>query len=127
MKIVRGKDLEFIPASHEDPKDPGVMKKVLLKAQDLISGQVQMINWAKLFPEKSFKDHYHEDMEEIFIIISGKAKIIIDQEEEVLEAGDAVLIPIGAHHQMINLFDGETDYIALGISLGKNGKTVNVN
>jgi hypothetical protein len=29
MKIVRGKDFEFVPASHEDPKDPGTYKKVL--------------------------------------------------------------------------------------------------
>ena len=27
MKIIRFKNLKFVPASHEDPKNPGVFKK----------------------------------------------------------------------------------------------------
>ncbi|KKS40654.1 MAG: hypothetical protein UV04_C0020G0001, partial [Candidatus Gottesmanbacteria bacterium GW2011_GWA2_42_16] len=30
MKLIRGKNLSYIPASHEDSKNPQVLKKVLL-------------------------------------------------------------------------------------------------
>ena len=43
MKIVRGNSLEFIPASHEDSQNPGVLKKVLATRNDLIAGRVQMV------------------------------------------------------------------------------------
>lgn len=126
MRIIRSNQLEFVPASHEDPINPGVLKKILFKKGDLVEGAIQMINWAKLPMGRSFEKHYHTTMEEVYIILSGKAKIIIDKEEEYLEKGDAVLIPIKAAHQMTNISDEEVNYIALGIATGENGKTVNV-
>ncbi|NMB56994.1 hypothetical protein GYA19_03600 [Candidatus Beckwithbacteria bacterium] len=30
MKIIRASDIQFVPASHEDPKNPGVLKKIML-------------------------------------------------------------------------------------------------
>ena len=124
MKIVRFNELKFIPASHEDFKLPGVWKKVLLKKDDLIKGRIQMINWAKLPIGNSFQAHYHQDMEEVFIILSGKALIKINNEEEEIGKGDAVVVPIGKVHTMKNISNEDVNYIALGISLGKNGKTV---
>lgn len=83
-----------------------------------------MINWAYLPKGKSFKPHYHEDMEEIFIIVSGKAKIIIGNKEDILEKGDAVIIPIRTIHKMKSLGSGDVNYLVIGISQGIGGKTV---
>jgi hypothetical protein len=47
MKIIRLRELKFVPAGHEDPKSPGVLIKILLKKGDLLAGQLQMVNWAK--------------------------------------------------------------------------------
>jgi len=124
MKIIRFEKLNFIPASHENSKSPGVVKKILLEKNDLIKGRIQMINWAKLPVNKSFQAHYHQDMEEVFIILNGKTLIKIDNEEEELRKGDAVVVPIGKTHTMKNISDEDVDYIALGISTGDNGKTV---
>ena len=124
MKIIRGKDINFVPASHEDKKNPQVLKKVLLKRDDLINGRVQMINWAKLPLGKTFKAHYHEDMEEIFIILNGKTRITIDKETEELNEGDTVIVPIKEIHMMENISPFDVNYIAIGISLCNNGKTV---
>ena len=124
MRIIRSKDLQFIPANHEDPNNPGVLKRVLFRKDDLIKGRIQMINWAKLLTGRSFEKHYHEDMLEVFIILNGKVKIIVDNEEDYLEKGDAVLIPVKAVHQMINKSQEDIDYIALGISTNDSGKTV---
>lgn len=124
MKIIRSKQLKFIPASHEDRKSPGVWKKILLEKDDLIKGRVQMVNWSKLPVGSSFKPHYHQDMEEVFIILKGKAKIKVDKEEELMEKGDVVVIPMKKVHQMENAGKEEVEYLVLGVSLGKGGKTV---
>ncbi len=126
MKIVRFNSLDFIPASHEDPNDPGCVKKVLLQRGDLPEGRVQMINWARVLKGKSFSPHYHEKMIEVFIILSGKVTAKIDKEEEVLEKGDSVVAFEGQIHTFENLSEEDVDYIALGIVTNEGGKTVNV-
>ncbi len=126
MNIIRGSNLSFEPASHEDPNDPGVLKKILLHREELIKGNIQMINWAHMPVGKAFSAHYHESMQEVFIIISGKAEIEIDSQKETLEKGDAVVIPEKAVHIMKNVSTIPVEYIAIGITERQGGKTVNV-
>ena len=123
-KLIRAKDLEFIPASHEDPKNPGVYKKILAAKDDLISGQVQMINWAMMPVGQEFSNHYHEDMEEVFVILSGNAEILINDRKYSLEQGDAIIIPPLCHHKMRNLGECPVEYLVVGVSQGRGGKTV---
>jgi mannose-6-phosphate isomerase-like protein (cupin superfamily) len=124
MKIVRLKDFEWVPASHEDPQSAGVLKKVLLQKADLIEGRLQMVNWCILKGGKSFQAHYHQDMEEIFILLKGKARIRVGEEEADLAEEEAVVIPLPMVHEMKNVGEEEVEYIAIGISQGKGGKTV---
>jgi len=124
MHIVRGSTIDFIPASHERPEDPGVLKKVLVQAGELIEGRVQMINWALLPSGRSFQAHYHEDMQELFILIQGSATIDIEGDCAELNTGDAVFIPVAAVHTMHNTTDRDAAYIAIGITQGRGGKTV---
>lgn len=125
MKKISFKDLVFLPASHENPKDPGVLKKILFGKKDLLfGGEIQMINWAVLRKGKSFIAHYHEDMNEVFIIVSGKVKIWVDKEEEILKEGDAVLVPMKKVHKMENISKEDVNYLVIGISLGKGGRTI---
>ena len=112
MQIVHFTDLDFIPASHEDPNDPGALKKVLLTKTDLPEGRIQMINWAQIPIGKTFAPHYHEKMVEVFIIMNGKVKAKIsakgepssgwDSEEEILEKGNCNL-PTFLQSQKIHL------------------------
>lgn len=124
MKIARFKDLPFIPASHENPLHPGVLKKVLFRKGDIIPGQIQMVNWAKLLPKKSFQAHYHEDMDEVFILLNGRAKMNIGTEELFLEQGDAVIVPMKQIHTMKNLGRRPLEYIIFGVGRNKQGKTI---
>jgi mannose-6-phosphate isomerase-like protein (cupin superfamily) len=124
MKIIRADDIDYIPASHERPDEPGVLKKVLVQAADLIEGRVQMINWALLPAGKSFQAHYHEDMQEIFILVQGRTQINIGDESAELNTGDAVFIPVVSVHTMHNPHTEDAAYIAIGITLGQGGKTV---
>lgn len=124
MQVIRSSALRFIPASHEKPDEPGVWKKMLLEKQDLINGRVQMINWALLPVGNAFERHYHEDMQEVFIVIQGKARIAVAEETEMLTPGDVVVIPARSIHQMENIGQEDVEYLVVGISTGEGGKTV---
>ncbi len=124
MQIIRGEEIEFTPASHEDPKDPGVLKRVLTTKHDLIVGKVQMVNWALLPVGKSFQRHYHEDMQEVFIIVTGTVSVTVDDASDELNRGDAILIDPREVHKMTNVCDEDVHYIVFGISTGDGGKTV---
>jgi mannose-6-phosphate isomerase-like protein (cupin superfamily) len=47
--------------------------------------------------------HYHKIMEETYYILSGKAKIVIDNEESILEPHQACLIMPPQIHQIFNV------------------------
>jgi len=126
MKIVRLKDFAWIPASHEDPQAAGVLKKVLLQKEDFIKGHPQMVNWCKLKVGRSFQAHYHQDMEEIFILLKGKARIRVGEEEADLREEEAVAVPPPLVHEMKNVGEEEAEYIVIGISRGTGGKTITV-
>jgi len=124
MKFLRSKDIEIIAASHEDLRSPGVYKKIILEKADFIEGRIQMVNWAFLPKGKSFRSHYHEDMQEVFIIIKGHVRIIVDNEQEELCKGDMVVIPVGSVHMMENIGKVGVEYIVIGVSKGTGGKTI---
>lgn len=124
MRVIRGQGIQFIAASHEDPKRPGVLKRVLATKDELFPGRVQMINWALLPRGSSFQNHYHEDMEEIFVITAGEVMVTVDSVSEHLGRGDAIVISPNERHQMKNTGQADAEYLVIGISGTKNGKTV---
>jgi mannose-6-phosphate isomerase-like protein (cupin superfamily) len=73
---------------------------------------------------RKFARHYHEDMQEVFVIMSGEAEIRVDDESAVLHPGDAVVIDARAVHEMSNLGATDVLYLALGITGEAGGKTV---
>lgn len=124
MRLVRGGEIEFVSASHEDPQNPGVFKRVLATRDDILPGRVQMINWAKLPRDSQFNAHYHEDMQETFVILNGRVSMTVDGKEQELSAGDAILIEPREVHLMKNLSDEDVHYLVLGVTLDQGGKTV---
>lgn len=123
MKLVRGTDLTFEPASHEDKDNPGVYKKVLFKRDDLIQGVIQMVNWSMMPVGGTFQNHYHESLVEVFVITKGAVKGKVDDTEIELQKGDALRVDKGERHTMTNITDDEVEYVVFGISDGE-GKTV---
>lgn len=124
MRVVRSHELQFIPASHEKANQPGVLKKVLGTRADFIQGQVQMLNWSLCPRGSSFRLHYHEDMQEIFVILNGIVKMEVASESAILSGGDAVFVQPRELHKMTNIGDVDVAYIVFGITTGHNGKTV---
>lgn len=115
---------EFVPASHEDPNDPGVLKRVIAGWRDICGGQVMMVNWARLPGGSRFRRHYHEDMQEVFVLVSGRVSMIVDETQVELTAGDTVIVESLEIHEMQNLLESDAEYIVFGVSTLQHGKTV---
>jgi mannose-6-phosphate isomerase-like protein (cupin superfamily) len=124
MRVIRFGDNPYLPAGHENPAAPGVLRKVLLGKADLRPGRVQMINWASQGVGKRFASHYHEDMQEVFVLVQGTAEITVGGETATLRRGDAVLIDPGEVHTMRNLGAEEVEYLAIGVISEAGGRTV---
>jgi len=124
MKYITANASPFVPASHEDPTRPGVLKRVIATAEHLQAGQVQMLNWARLPAGHSFCAHFHEDMQEVFVLLSGSVQMQIDEESVPMNPGDTVLVEPREIHRMTNTGDEAAEYIVFGISSMAGGRTV---
>jgi mannose-6-phosphate isomerase-like protein (cupin superfamily) len=124
MQIIFAADRPTVPAGHENPASPGAWKRVLCQRDDLQPGRVQMVNWATMPVGRQFAAHYHEDMQEIFIILQGEAELTAGERTVVLRRGDTVIIDARETHAMRNLGHEPVEYIALGIAGTAGGKTV---
>ncbi len=124
MEVTYARDRSFVAAGHEDARDPGVWKTVMFHKDDLRAGAVQMVNWARQPIGKRFARHYHEDMQEIFVIVQGVARLQVGDETLVLRRGDAVRIDPHEVHEMWNAGQEDVEYVVVGITSGAGGRTV---
>jgi mannose-6-phosphate isomerase-like protein (cupin superfamily) len=60
-----------------------------------------------LLPEEEIGMETHEKNDQFFRFESGKGKCIIDGNEYEVTDGDAVIVPAGAKHNVINISDKE--------------------
>lgn len=123
MKFIAGQEIPLIPASHEDPQNPGVLKRVLATRADFQPGHVQMLNWAVLPVGSSFQLHYHEDMQETFVLIRGTVRMQCREKCMEMQSGDVLIVDALEPHQMLNTGTTDAEYIVFGISAGAGGRT----
>lgn len=124
MKYIARDASGFIPASHEPPGCPGVLKRVIATTEEFQPGQVRMLNWARLPARSSFQAHYHEDMQEVFVLLTGDVRMTCGRQSVRLAPGDTVIVDPGETHRMENTGDLDAEYLVFGISSGRNGRTV---
>ena len=65
--------------------------------------------------------HYHKNNEEIYIILSGKGKAVVDGEEIALAAGDIVRIAPEGKRQFSAAEDSEISYACIQVKAGSLG------
>ncbi len=75
-------------------------------------GKARLIATITLEPGCSIGEHVHENEEEVFYIISGKALYNDNGKETVLNKGDACLCLDGQKHSIANAESAETLVIA---------------
>ncbi len=78
--------------------------RVLLDAE-VAAARNQSLAEAELEPGHSTRRHYHAASEEIYFLLDGEGDMEVDGERSFVGPGDAVLIPPGARHQIVNTGD----------------------
>ncbi|MBN2878455.1 MAG: cupin domain-containing protein [Clostridia bacterium] len=91
MQLVKEKDIEYRFG------DSG--PKYLRKGPRLSAGVVV------LQPGQDFKNHFHNIMEESFLILEGKVDISIDDTVYTCEPGDLITAEPGETHHLMNNYD----------------------
>ena len=65
--------------------------------------------------------HAHKENEEIYIILSGKGKAVVDGDEVELAAGDVVRIAPAGKRQFFAAADSELGYVCIQVKAGSLG------
>src|SRR5688572_15157620 len=60
----------------------------------------QSLAEAMLAPGQATQRHHHAESEEIYFVLEGEGDMELDGERRPVAAGDAVLIPPGAWHEI---------------------------
>jgi mannose-6-phosphate isomerase-like protein (cupin superfamily) len=55
-----------------------------------------------LEPGQAQTPHTHPDQDKIYVVLEGRGRVLVGAEEELLEAGEAVVAPAGTPHGVSN-------------------------
>ena len=78
-----------------------------------------ILSSTRLNPNKSTSGHSHAGQEEVYVFVSGKGKMQLDDETFEVQAGDTILIQDGVFHRVfaedeemyfICVFDGRRNH-----------------
>jgi quercetin dioxygenase-like cupin family protein len=76
-----------------------------------VPGCEQTFGVSRIGPGQKNPLHYHPNCEEILYVVSGRCDHTFDGETASLEAGDAIVIPQGVRHNLVNT--GDTDVVCI--------------
>ena len=71
--------------------------------QVLWTGQHCQLVLMSLKPQEEIGAEVHQAVDQFFRIEKGEAKFVIDGTEYIAKDGDAVIVPAGANHNVINV------------------------
>lgn len=71
-----------------------------------------------LNPGHQMNYHSHDRRDEVWTVVSGKGKTIVDGMEQDVKAGDVVTMQAGCRHTLIN--DGDEELQVIEVQLGKD-------
>jgi mannose-6-phosphate isomerase-like protein (cupin superfamily) len=91
-------NLQHVPAF--TTKDGSEIRELLAHRNSCIRNQT--LAEARLPPGGSTTPHHHAKTEEIYYIIEGNATMRVGDETQPVGPGDAIAIPPGTSHQIIN-------------------------
>jgi mannose-6-phosphate isomerase-like protein (cupin superfamily) len=90
-------------------KDGSEIRELLNAGNSCIRNQ--SLAEARLRPGASTTPHHHPRTEEIYYILTGTGRMRIEAESRDVGPGDAIAIPPGARHQIVNTGDVELTFL----------------
>ncbi|MBF0552004.1 MAG: cupin domain-containing protein [Deltaproteobacteria bacterium] len=98
----------------EGKKIPNIRQEAIMMITAETAGSVNL-SFAKVTyrPGDGSPLHHHDRTEEIYYILSGYGKVVIDDEEFPVRPGHAVLLPVGSIHRILNTGDQDLVYFCI--------------
>lgn len=73
----------------------------------LYTGKYSQLVLMSLAPQEEIGTEVHPDIDQFFRFEAGTGKVVIDGVETPVNDGDAVIVPAGAEHNVVNTSDSE--------------------
>jgi len=89
----------------------GAIAQMILDRRTL--KEIGFLAIASLKPGKEIEAHV-DPMEEIYFVLNGSGEMRVDEERREVKPGDAVWIPTGSSHALLN--NGEEDCVILVVA-----------
>jgi mannose-6-phosphate isomerase-like protein (cupin superfamily) len=67
--------------------------------------------------------HYHHRARQIFFVLSGQLKIELDDHSFQLSPGDAIEVPPGSGHQVLNPGDSDASFLVISAPTTRYDRT----
>lgn len=109
MKLVHVDHIETERVSH----DPGIIRRVLL-GEDELPGSVRLSH-ALLVPGQQVTPHRHEDLFEIFYLLSGEGVLTVEDADYPIGAGSCFAIEPGEEHALVNIGSSDMALLYFGL------------
>jgi mannose-6-phosphate isomerase-like protein (cupin superfamily) len=68
----------------------------------LYTGQNMQLVLMSLKPGEEIGEEVHDDRDQFFRVEMGKGEVLIDGKRHAVEADDAIIVPAGARHNVVN-------------------------
>jgi mannose-6-phosphate isomerase-like protein (cupin superfamily) len=69
----------------------------------VFTGKYTQLVVMSLLPSEEIGMEVHQTVDQFFRIESGEGKVIMNGEEQMFKEGDAIVVPAGTNHNLINL------------------------
>lgn len=86
-------------------KDTSAIREILSPANSSL--QHQSLAEARVAPGKITATHYHIRTEEVYYILEGNGRMMLESESQPVKAGDGIVILPGQKHAIENTGEGE--------------------
>lgn len=100
-------EIEFSNSSH-----PGQTKKVIFHDFEMISSVTQ-VAYAELRAGEIVEEHYHESMEEVFLILDGECEFNLDGVSHLLKKEEVIKIAPKIKHKLRAFQDTKLYYFGV--------------
>ncbi len=68
------------------------------------------VTWVECAPGSQQSLHAHQDSEQVYVIVRGEGRMLVDEEEQVVGPGDTIFIAPRSRHAIRNEGDVELIY-----------------
>jgi quercetin dioxygenase-like cupin family protein len=113
MTIVNRRDVEP-KVAHGQGESRSLLQHVSRPGVAPVLHGFQFINRSRLAPGAAHEPHQHDDHEEVFYIVGGEGAILLGAERHPVREGDAIYVPVGTPHGLINDSADWLDFLAIG-------------